>query len=138
MANLLFCWCNNQCIVCGLPSGNVSNSTFLILFALGGTFFLSTSGIFIRDISNLSSMVMRLLFFLSGVIITPDMLPAKFGGLLMLNPILHFVETGRDLIIYAKVPPFQSVVYMFSWSLLIFTLGYSFFRKRKGTLVDYR
>jgi ABC-type polysaccharide/polyol phosphate export permease len=110
----------------------------LFLMTIGGTFFLSTSGIFIRDISNITGMIMRLLFFLSGVIITPDMLPNKYSRFLMLNPILHFMETIRNLVIYSEVPSWQSITYMISCSLLVFVIGYSFFRKRQGIIVDYR
>lgn len=111
---------------------------FMVLMTLGGMFFLSSLGIFIRDIPNITSMILRLLFFLSGVIITPDMLPIKYQGILELNPILHLIEAIRDLVIYSTLPSRMSLLYMGSFSFLIFFFGYTYFKKRQGIFVDYQ
>lgn len=112
---------------------------FLIIFiaTLGGMFFISSLGVFIRDIPTIVSMVLRLLFFVSGVIITPDMLPENLQGYLSLNPLLQMIESVRDLVIYAKAPSVLSLVYMSAFSLLSFIIGYFTFRKRQGVFVDY-
>jgi lipopolysaccharide transport system permease protein len=110
----------------------------IIVTTLGGMFFISSLGVFIRDIPTLLSMVLRLLFFVSGVIITPDMLPENIQGFLWLNPLLQMIEAVRNLVIYAKAPTFQSVLYMASFSILVFWGGYSHFKKRQGVFVDYQ
>ena len=113
---------------------------FMIIFTatLGGMFFISSLGVFIRDIPTILSMVLRLLFFVSGVIITPDMLPENLSGYLSLNPLLLMIEAVRDLVIYAEVPDWMSILYMVAFSILIFIIGYSHFRKRQGIFVDYQ
>lgn len=110
----------------------------MTLTALGGMFFLSSLGVFIRDISNIISMIMRLLFFLSGVIISTDMLPERYQGILKLNPLLHLVEAMREVVVYQTAPSGQSLLYMGAFSLLIFIIGYSYFKKHQGVFVDYQ
>lgn len=110
----------------------------IILSSLGGMFLLSSLGVFIRDIPSVTSLVLRFLFFVSGVIISPDMLPETMGGILKLNPLLLMIEATRDLVIYSEIPSIQNFLYMGSFSLLIFIIGYSHFKKRQGIFVDYR
>ncbi len=110
----------------------------IILTTAGGMFFISSLGVFIRDIPKVLSMVLRLLFYISGVIITPDMLPVEIRGIFSLNPLLQMIETTRNLVIYNKIPNIQSLLYMVSFGFLIFYFGYSFFRKRQGVFVDYQ
>jgi ABC-type polysaccharide/polyol phosphate export permease len=111
---------------------------FIILTAIGGSFFLSSLGVFIRDIPTVTSLILRFLFFLSGVIITPDMLPESVGGFLSLNPLMLMIEAVRDLVIYSEIPSIQSFLYMGSFSLLLYIMGYAHFKKRQGVFVDYR
>ena len=112
---------------------------FIILVTtLGGMFFISSLGVFIRDIPTLISMFLKLLFYVSGVIITPDMLPEHLRGIFSLNPLLLMIETVRDIIIYAKAPDFQSMLYIGAFSILVFIFGYSHFSKRQGIFVDYQ
>ena len=111
---------------------------FIILTTLGGMFFLGSLGVFIRDIPNITSMIMRLLFFLSGVIITPDMLPESYRGYLYLNPILQMIEATRDLLIYSQIPSLRTFLYMGAFAILIFFFGYSYFKKHQGIFVDYQ
>lgn len=110
----------------------------IIITTLGGMFFISSLGVFIRDIPTIVSMVLRLLFFVSGVIITPDMVPENLQGYLTLNPLLQMIESVRDLVIYAKAPSVLSMVYMSAFSLLSIIIGYLTFRKRQGVFVDYQ
>jgi len=111
---------------------------FIIIFTTGGVLFVSTMGVYIRDIPNIVSMIMRLLFFLSGVIITPDMIKGTAGDYLKLNPILTMIESIRDIVIYAQAPTILSLVYMGAFALLSFTVGHLVFRRYQGTFVDYK
>ncbi len=111
---------------------------FMILTALGGMFFLGSLGVFVRDIPSITSMILRLMFFLSGVIITPDMLPEEYSKVLLVNPIIHLIEAMRDLTIYGTLPSLKSVLYMGSFSIVVFFFGYRYFKKRQNIFVDYQ
>ncbi|MEJ2487781.1 MAG: ABC transporter permease [Anaerolineales bacterium] len=111
---------------------------FIILTTLGGMYFFSSLGVFVRDIPNVIGMALRLLFFVSGVLITPDMIPDKFQGILSINPLLHLIESLRSIIIYSQPPSLISFIYMGSFSLLAFLIGLTHFQKRKGIFVDYK
>jgi len=111
---------------------------FIVVMTLGGMFYIASMGVFIRDIPNIVSMVLRLMFFVSGVIITPDMLSGTAGNLLEINPVLVMIESVRDIVVYAQSPSPISLLYSGAFALLAFMIGYLHFRKRQGTFVDYR
>ncbi len=46
---------------------------------------------------NLVSIILRILFFLSGVIISPDMITGKAQEILQINPILTMIEATEIL-----------------------------------------
>lgn len=110
----------------------------ILLVTLGGMYFISGLGVFIRDIPTVLSMILRLLFFVSGVIITPDMMSEKIQGPMSLNPLLQMIEAVRNIVLYAEAPTMKSIVYMTSFSMLVFLVGYRYFKKRQGVFVDYQ
>lgn len=110
---------------------------FMVLASMGGMFFLSSLSVFIRDIPNITSIMMRLLIFLSGVFMSPEMMNENYSKYLYLNPILHFIQATRDLLLLSEIPSTQSFLYMGASSILMFYFGYKTFKKRQGRFVDY-
>ena len=105
---------------------------------LGLSWFLSALNVFHRDVGQAVAVVLNLWFWLTPIVWTVDMIPAEYGWLLRLNPILYVVEGYRNALVYAQ--PFWADVaggaYYWSVALMCFGLGAYVFRRLKPEFAD--
>jgi len=143
----LFHYCINMIVLLvgllifsGLPSGHIFLLPLIIIplcmFALGMSWFLSSLGVFIKDISYGINIFVQLLFFLTPIFYPLSAVPDKFRFFLRLNILSTFVEQARDIIVFNQ---------SFNWgwwavcliiSSVIFILGYKWFMKTKKAFAD--
>lgn len=109
----------------------------LAFFTLGIMFVLSAVGVFFRDLPQIISPVMRLLFFLSGVIFSLDNVDATVQKILRLNPIVWIIEAVREIMLYRESPNVIALVVLFGLSVSIFIIGYGFFKSKEAVFTDY-
>lgn len=111
----------------------------LIFFALelGGMFILSTIGLFVRDVPQVVSMLLRLLFYFSAIIFPADVLPEKAVDLLAFNPIFFLAENFRNVLFYAETPNLIHLMLWLSFSFTLLILGFKFFDSKSGVFADY-
>ena len=70
------------------------------LFALGLGLILAAFTVYLPALEKLVPMVMRILFFASGVFFSPSQLGGRLGDGLMWNPVLNFIELVRGAFIH--------------------------------------
>lgn len=109
-----------------------------IIFTSGIMFLLATLGVFVRDIGQLTGLILRFVFYLSGIIFTPDMLPEGVLWVINLNPIYLLISSFRNIILYNSPPDYISlgVITLLGWIFLM--IGYATFRMREGSFADYK
>jgi lipopolysaccharide transport system permease protein len=105
---------------------------------LGGMFLLATVGLFIRDVPQIISLLLRLLFYFSGIIFPADILPERAVQILSFNPIFFLVESFRNIIFFAEVPNVLSVGIWLILSITILFIGFSLFTYKNGVFADYK
>lgn len=104
-----------------------------VLFTLGFTWFLSSIGVFFRDINQLVSLIVILFLFLSPVFYPVSALPPRFQSLIALNPLTLTIENGRRVLIFGTEPEWARLALQTLWSGAIAYLGFWWFQKtRKG------
>jgi len=101
-----------------------------LLFVLGVGFMLATIGIYISDFSNIWSVFCRLLWFLTPIfyVMPPSSLFQKIS---YFNPMFHFINIAREIIIYANAPGLFTLLLMVFFSFLTLLLGVLIFKKFK-------
>jgi len=101
-----------------------------LMFVLGVGFMLATVAVYISDLSNIWSVFCRLLWFLTPIFYS---MPANslFHRISYMNPMFHFINISREIIIYGRVPGFSTLLLMVFFSILIFGLGIFIFKKYK-------
>jgi lipopolysaccharide transport system permease protein len=107
------------------------------LFGLGIGWFLSSLGVFIRDLANVVELAVTVLFFLTPIFYSIDHVPdGPLRAVLAANPLAQVVEGARKTAIDGALPDFA----WFGWALAISFLaaiaGYAFFMKSKRAFAD--
>lgn len=92
-----------------------------VVFAASIAFTLAMLNVYYRDVAHLTGVVLQLLFFLTPIIYTVDMVPTDWNGiplqqLVLLNPIAHFVGAFRELAYGLQVPALSTWLLLAAWA----------------------
>ena len=104
-----------------------------IFLTLGFAWFLAATGVFVRDIGQITGMMTSVLLFVSPVFFPTSSLPSKMHSLVMLNPLTLIIEESRKVLLFGEVPSWMGLgIYSFV-SIVIAWTGFFWFQKtRKG------
>ncbi|AVO45530.1 sugar ABC transporter permease [Phreatobacter cathodiphilus] len=105
----------------------------LCLFTLGVAWFLSSLGVYVRDVGQIIPPVVTALMFLSPIFYPVTALPEWIRPVASYSPIAYSVETVRDAMIFGRLPEVVSYLVALAGGLAVAGLGFAFFQKtRKG------
>ena len=108
---------------------------FVLVF--GFSCYLLHYGVFVEDLSNVLNIVLRLVFYLTGVFWNVmERLPAPYNAYVGKgNPIAFLLTAMRDCVIYGKTPNLQVLGIRFAIGLLISILGVRKIYKNENSYV---
>ena len=105
----------------------------LCLGTLGAVWFISSVGVFLRDIQHGTALVSTVLMFLSPVFYPISAVPLKFQRLIGLNPLAKIIEMIRGALFFGDAPGGWSLIKISLVSWCFAAAGYWWFmRIRKG------
>ena len=108
----------------------------LWLFTLGVSYLITSLAVYIRDLAYVIGLFCQILFFMTPIFYPIDGVPQQFRWILELNPLSALVENTRALLLYGKLPELQSCSISILLSIVVFQLGYIWFRKTKKGFAD--
>ena len=105
----------------------------LALGALGVSWFLAGLGVYIRDIGQITGMIVTILLFLSPVFYPISALPEKYQWVANLNPLAFVIESSRSVLIFGQSPDWTHWFLLTLAGVVVAWLGFFWFQKtRKG------
>jgi lipopolysaccharide transport system permease protein len=105
----------------------------LLLLIMGISWFLASLGVYLRDVSQITSIAMTVLMFLSPIFFPASALPPKYQTFLYFNPLTIIIEQTRDVLYWGKAPDFSALGIYLMASLAVAAAGFAWFQKtRKG------
>lgn len=103
------------------------------LISLGCSYFLSSMGVYFRDIGHFMGHLVMVLMFTSPVFFSMDRMPGLVRMIMVLNPVAYLLENARKVMIFGMEPDWWLLG---AYSLVGFlgtVFGYWWFQKtRKG------
>lgn len=109
---------------------------FLLLFALGISFILSTAYVFFGDVKHLYSVLLTLWMYCSALFYPIDQMKGIIRTIIELNPIYNYVDALRSVVMYDALPPAWEIVRMVIWAVVVYTAGYCIFRRNKNKVMQ--
>lgn len=106
------------------------------LCALGLGMIVSSLAVFLPVLEKIVPMIMRILFFVSGVFFSVDMFPQYISEVLMWNPILQAVELMRVSLHQGYAVPGLSFDYLVIFTVCVLGLGCFLERYVRSRRVD--
>lgn len=104
-----------------------------IPFLLGLCWFLSSVGVYVRDLSQIMTLLINLGLFLSPIFYPASALPSYLGDLMWLNPLTLIIEQSRLVLVVGEWPDWWALLIYAGASCGFAVAGYWWFeRARKG------
>lgn len=105
----------------------------LIIATMGFAWLLSATGVFVRDIAQITGIMTTVLLFISPVFYPVSALPNEYQGWLLLNPLTFVIEEARNVLIWGRVLDWPRWGISVAAGLAIAWGGFWWFQKtRKG------
>ncbi len=113
-----------------------------LTLTFGTALLLSCFGAFFRDLGNIMTHVLRMMYYLSpGLYAISDVVKGYEGflsadwsdvrSLYLLNPLAHVMKGYRDAILYGHVPDFAGLGYALAVGVLMLVAGLMVFRSQE-------
>lgn len=105
----------------------------LVLGTIGVAWFLSATGVYLRDIDQVVVVFTTALLFISAVFFPITALPEEYQIFLRVNPLAILIEEGRKVLIFGQLPDFTVWSILLVFGALTAWGGFAWFQKaRKG------
>jgi ABC-type polysaccharide/polyol phosphate export permease len=106
----------------------------LMLFTFGCSCFVMHFGVYVEDLSNVINIVLRFLFYLTGIFYNvKTKIPDAGPYLNEFNPLASLISAMRDCLIYCRTPDLRFVGLWFGVSLLLSVCGIALVYKEENS-----
>jgi lipopolysaccharide transport system permease protein len=108
----------------------------LLLLCLGLSWFLSSLGVFVRDINYTVGLVVQVLFFLTPIFYAVENIPEPYRTIIGFNPLTPMVEDLRRVVLWGLPPLWPELGFWIIATGVLMVLGYAWFMKTKKAFAD--
>lgn len=104
-----------------------------LLVIMGLSWFLASTGVFVRDIGQVVGMLTTVLLFMSPIFYPASALPVGIRAWLFLNPVTFVIEQTRNVLVWGTMPDWRGLAVYTAVALFTAWAGFFWFQKtRKG------
>ena len=107
-----------------------------LIFILGLTYVISGLGVYLRDLSQIVSLLVSVALFAAPVFYPIVTVPEPYRSWLYLNPVTFIVEQMRNVLLFGQDPAWLGVGVYTALAVLICSLGITLFKKLRGGFAD--
>lgn len=109
----------------------------LLMFTVGMGFILSSVSVFLRDMFYIYGVVIMMWTYLTPIMYDINLISSNLQVLLKLNPLYHYINFARQIILYGQIPqPFTWIVCLLS-SMAVLGIGVIVFKKTQDKFIYY-
>lgn len=108
----------------------------ILLLTTGVSLILATLNVLFRDIRFIIPLLLQIWLYLTPIIYSSEAIPQKFKFLYWLNPLAPLIETFRQITVHGQNPRVFDLAYAGLISIVIFALGFWFFKSRERIFAD--
>ena len=126
------------CLAVGAAGGSAPKYLIsaVLLLALGVAFFVAASTVFVRDMPHLTAVLIQILFFMTPIFYSIDMIPASLRWLMALNPLASMVDQVRNALLFGQWPDWGTFAWNMGLAFIVCRLGVCWFLKTKKGFAD--
>ena len=109
----------------------------VIIFALGVSMFISAISVFFRDMFYLYGVILTAWMYLTPIMYFMKLIPSKYWVYFKLNPLYHFINYARTIILYNAVPTLGQHLICAGIAVVTLLIGTLFFKIVQDKFIYY-
>ncbi len=110
--------------------------TLVFALSVGLGLILGVLNVFIRDIGQITPILLQFWFWLTPIVYTIDMLPAHYKIFFMINPMTSIVQAYQSILVYGTSPDLYALLYPLCLSIFLLFLALFIFTKANEEMAD--
>lgn len=107
------------------------------IFAFSLGFLITIFHVFIRDLKEITGIVLQIWFWFTPIVYVYDILPAFAKNLVAFNPAFLFIKAYQDIFVLNQVPDFVNLLKLSIMAHLLLLAGYVIFKKLERDIRDF-
>ena len=107
-----------------------------VLLILGIVLLASAVNVFYRDIRFVVPLAVQLWMYATPIIYPVTLVPERFRGVYMLNPMTGLIESYRAVLLQGVWPDWSNLGIAAGVSAMLFLLGYTYFKRVEWQFAD--
>jgi len=107
-----------------------------VLLCTGVAWLVSVLGVFFKDLTHVIGFISTVFLFTCPIFYPIDYVPEQYQFVLSANPLTYYVEAVRGIVAFHTFPPIEAFLTSLLVALIVFIVGFWFFRKTKGSFAD--
>ena len=107
-----------------------------LAFAIGLGLILGILNVFVRDVAQVMTVVLQLLFWLTPIVYMPAIIPDRLRFVLEFNPMVHMVIAFQDVLLYGRAPGISGLIVITASSVVLLLFSLFLFRRAAPEMVD--
>ncbi len=108
----------------------------LLLITLGGSWFVASLGVYLRDIQQFVVVLLQILYFMTPIFYPISAVPEQIRFVWLWNPLAQIVEQTRAVLLYNQMPNWGELLYTLVIGVVVYQLGLVWFLKTKRGFTD--
>lgn len=109
----------------------------LQVLALGLGLFAAVLNVFIRDVREITGVILQLWFWFTPIVYIPEILPGVVRKLLIFNPAYVVVQSFQRIFVFNDYPPFRALVLLTVIAHLLVAFSFLMFRYLEKDIRDF-
>lgn len=106
-----------------------------LIFTTGLALLFCCANVYFRDVSHILTVILMFWFYLTPIVYPISMVPVKFQGLYMANPMAAMANIYRDILFNGRPPQLQELAYVLIFALVTLVLCLRIFKKFESGFV---
>ena len=108
----------------------------LVFGSMGIAWCLSAVGVYVRDVGQITVMITSIFMFMSPIFFPMSAMPEEFRSIIAFNPLVYFLEEGRNVVIFGVTPSPLHMLYAWIGGLAVACAGFAVFQKMRNGFAD--
>ncbi|WP_392887950.1 ABC transporter permease [Eubacterium limosum] len=108
---------------------------YTLIFSIGLGLILATLNVFFRDVGHLYSVWITAWMYLTPIIYPIEILPEFVKNILVYNPLYHYVNYFRDVVLYGTVPTLYENLVCILFSVIFLFIGLIVFKRNQDKFI---
>ncbi len=99
----------------------------LVTLVMGVSWFMAATGVYFRDISQVTGPISMAMLFLSSAMMPIDSVPESYRWVFEINPLSFIIDQSREVLLWGGMPDWGGLAIYMLGSVGVFLLGYAWF-----------